>query len=73
MKDNQHVYTGFGGTLFPAIGVNLKKGFALNFTFGGLSFVSSKTKGESGRATDFTLGFGSGAGLGISKNFGLKR
>ena len=61
---------GFSGHLFPAIGVNLKNGFALNFNFGSLGIVSSKPKsGET--ATSFILSFGSGAGFGISKNFGL--
>ena len=56
---------GFQGTIFPAIGVNLKNSFALNFNFGSLSFTT-------GDASAVHLGFGSGAGFGISKNFGLK-
>jgi hypothetical protein len=62
--------SGFEAKLFPAIGVNLKNGFALNFNFGSLGFMSSKVKG-SPTATNFGLSFGSGAGFGISKNFGL--
>ena len=61
---------GFEAVLFPAIGVNLKNGFALNFNFGNLSFVRSKVKGDSESNNDFALNFGSGAGFGISKNFG---
>lgn len=61
---------GFQGNLFPAIGVNLKNGFALNFNFGSLAFGSNKVKGADA-ATHFGLSFGSGAGFGISKNFGL--
>lgn len=57
-------------TLFPAIGVNLKNGFALNFNFGSLGFSSAKVKGEE-KSHSFGLNFGSGAGFGISKNFGL--
>ena len=64
--------SGFEGTLFPAIGVNLKNGFALNFNFGSLSLVTRKMKGASDSSTSFGLNFGSGAGFGISKNFGLK-
>ncbi|GAB3257893.1 outer membrane beta-barrel protein [Larkinella harenae] len=60
---------GFRGTLFPAIGVNMKNGFALNFNFGGLSFASQKTKGASASTTNFDFNFGDGAGFGISKNF----
>lgn len=62
---------GFEGTLFPAIGVNLKNGFALNFNFGSLGVVTTKVKGEGGNNSSFGLNFGSGAGFGISKNFGL--
>ncbi|MFD1140210.1 outer membrane beta-barrel protein [Larkinella insperata] len=60
---------GFRGTFFPAIGVNMKNGFALNFGFGGLSFASQKAKGDSESTTDFNLNFGTGASFGISKNF----
>lgn len=66
-------YSGFQGTLFPAIGVNLKNSFALNFTFGSLSFTSRKADGASNATTDFHFGFGTGAGFGISKNFGLTK
>ncbi|SEI98969.1 Outer membrane protein beta-barrel domain-containing protein [Dyadobacter koreensis] len=61
---------GFESTLFPAIGVNLKNGFALNFNFGSLGFATGKVKGEK-NSSSFGLNFGSGAGFGISKNFGL--
>lgn len=64
-------YNGFGATLFPAIGVNLKNSFALNFTFGSVNFSSQKFDGSSSKATSFGVAFGSGAGFGISKNFGL--
>lgn len=62
---------GFEGMLFPAIGVNLKNGFALNFNFGSLGFGTNKIKGASKSSSSFGLNFGSGAGFGISKNFGL--
>ena len=64
-------YTGFQGTLFPAIGIHLKNGFALNFTVGSLSFTTQKTEGLSHSQSNFHLGFGNGAGFGISKNFSL--
>ena len=66
-------YSGFQGTIFPAIGVNLKNSFALNFTFGSLSYTTLKTDGDANPTTAFHFGFGSGAGFGISKNFGLKK
>lgn len=62
---------GFQGELFPAIGVNMKNGFALNFNFGSLALNTSKVKGASSGSSHFGLQFGSGAGVGISKNFGL--
>lgn len=61
---------GFSANLFPAIGVNLKNGFALNFNFGSLGYYSNKPK-ESKSTSNFSLSFGSGAGFGISKNFGF--
>lgn len=65
--------SGFGATLFPAIGVDLKNSFALNFTFGALSFTSQKLTGSTNATTNFGVSFGSGVGFGISKNFGLKK
>ncbi|GAB3336724.1 outer membrane beta-barrel protein [Larkinella ripae] len=61
--------TGYRGTFFPAIGVIIKNGFALNLSFGGLSFLSQKANGASGNTTNFSVNLGSGAGFGISKNF----
>lgn len=61
---------GFESTLFPAIGVNLKNGFALNFNFGSLGFATGKVKGQN-KTNNFGLNFGSGVGFGMSKNFGL--
>jgi hypothetical protein len=59
---------GFASQLFPAIGVNLKNGFALNFNFGSLDFTTNKMKGHDS-VNNFGISFGSGAGFGISKNF----
>ncbi|GAB3758140.1 hypothetical protein [Spirosoma pomorum] len=64
-------YRGFQGTLFPAIGVNLKNSFALNFNFGSISFSSQKFDGNADPATNVGFAFGSGIGFGMSKNFGL--
>lgn len=59
---------GFYIGLVPAIGVNMKKGFCLNFSIGGLSYDSLKFDGDSATNTfDFT--FGKQASIGISKNF----
>ncbi|PWJ55052.1 outer membrane protein with beta-barrel domain [Dyadobacter jejuensis] len=63
--------THYSGVLFPAIGVNMKNGFALNFNFGQLGYSNDKTKGENG-TKNFVLSFGNGIGFGMSKNFGGK-
>lgn len=55
---------GFRGTLFPAVGMNIKNGFALNFGFGGLTVSTFDPK--------FKISFGTGLNFGISKNFGLR-
>jgi hypothetical protein len=58
---------------FPAIELNLGKGFALNFNFGGIRYQSAKVKGKSGSYDRLNLNIGSGAGFGISKRFGTKK
>src|ERR1700739_1504740 len=39
-------YSGFGADLLPAIGMNIRNGFALNFSFGGLSYQTRKYTGN---------------------------
>ncbi len=71
-------YTGFGANLFPAIGINIKNGYAINLSFGGLSYQGKSYKGESisnnpylsGSTSQFAVTLGQGATFGISKNFG---
>ncbi len=60
----------FDAKLWPAVGVNIKNGFGLNFAFGGLEYSTSKVKGASTSSSNFDLTFGTGASFGISKNFG---
>ncbi len=64
---------GFGANVFPAIAVNVHNGFALNFSFGGISYASTKTKGASESRNEFDLNLGQQANFGISKNFGGKK
>lgn len=54
---------------FPAVFINVKDGFGLNFTVGGISYGSSKPSGGSATNT-FGLTFGKTVGIGLSKNFG---
>ncbi|UAY52933.1 porin family protein [Ferruginibacter albus] len=59
---------GFGAKIWPAIGVNVHNGLALNFGFGSLGYSSVGASGA--KSSTFGLSFGSGATFGISKNFG---
>ena len=58
----------FEANLFPAVFINLKNNFGLNFNFGGLTYGSSKPDGgKTNSAVSFN--FGQVANIGISKNF----
>jgi hypothetical protein len=60
---------GFYIGLVPAVGVDLKKGFCLNFSIGGLAYDSLKNDGASDATNTFAFTFGKQASIGISKNF----
>ncbi|MBS1934299.1 MAG: outer membrane beta-barrel protein [Bacteroidetes bacterium] len=60
---------GFTAEFFPAIFINIKNSFGLNFSFGGITYNKVKPSGGS-TASSFGLTFGQGASFGISKNFG---
>lgn len=60
---------GFYIGVVPAIGVDLKKGFCLNFSIGGLAYDSLKYDGASDATNTFAFTFGKQASIGISKNF----
>lgn len=61
---------GFYAQLTPAIGVNVWKGFGLNFGFGGLGVESMKVKDAKKANTVVDFNFGQQFNIGISKNFG---
>ncbi len=64
---------GYNFGLFPAVFVNIKKGFGLNFNFGGLEYQSETQKQPGGPnviTNTFAFTFGQGITIGISKNFG---
>lgn len=76
---NSGSYNGFGAGFFPALGINIKNGFAFNLSFGGISYQTKSYKGDyytsagvTNSANQFAVTFGSGASFGISKNFGPK-
>ncbi len=60
---------GFYLGVVPAIGVDLNKGFLLNFSIGGLGYDSMKGDGASDATNTFAFTFGKQASIGISKNF----
>lgn len=60
----------FGVNLFPAVFVNLKNNFGLNFNFGGFNFSSEKVDVDGAKAvTNTGLTFGKTVNIGITKNF----
>ncbi|MFV0529907.1 MAG: outer membrane beta-barrel protein [Flavobacteriales bacterium] len=75
-------YTGVGATsgkgfyadLVPALFINVKNGFGLNFNIGGIGYskLNHTTKGSTVDydTNDFNFSFGKSIGFGISKNFG---
>ncbi|MBK7885071.1 MAG: porin family protein [Chitinophagaceae bacterium] len=68
--DNNEVKSsGFYGQIAPAIQVNVKNWFALNFGFGGLRFDSDKVEDADNAKTSIKFDFGQQVNIGISKNF----
>ena len=64
---------GVGIALIPTIGINVSKGFALNISFGGISYERIKVKGAGNATKTFDMNFGKQIGIGVSKNFGGKK
>jgi hypothetical protein len=60
---------GFYLGVVPAIGIDLNKGFLLNFSIGGLGYDSMKWDGASDATNTFGITFGKQVNFGISKNF----
>ena len=67
-------YRGVQADVAPAIAVYIKKGFALNFGFGGMGFRSTKLDDQPSAtdyaSQDFYFTFGQQFNIGVSKNFG---
>jgi len=58
--------------VFPGIRMDIKNGFALNFSLPGIGFSSSKIQASDLRSNQFSIGAGGSAfQLGVSKNFSL--
>ncbi|MBL7682411.1 MAG: hypothetical protein JNK00_03535 [Flavipsychrobacter sp.] len=64
------MYNGFQGMITPAIGVNVHKGLALNFAFGGLGYRTVTFDKAPTTMNNFMVTFGQQINVGISKNIG---
>ncbi|HKC37819.1 MAG TPA: outer membrane beta-barrel protein [Chitinophagaceae bacterium] len=64
---------GVGIALTPAIGINISNNFALNVSFGNISYESIKVKGADKGIRTFDADFGNEIRIGVSKNFGGKK
>jgi opacity protein-like surface antigen len=65
---------GFNVGIIPAVQMNVKNGFALNFGFGGIEFGSQKVDAPGANSSNsFNFTFGQQVNFGISKNFGGKK
>jgi len=62
---------GFYTALTPALFINMKKGFGLNFSIGGLGYetLSYDNDGEDIDSSKFFVNFGKTVNIGVSKNF----
>ncbi|MBF4467079.1 outer membrane beta-barrel protein [Flavobacterium sp. LC2016-12] len=53
----------------PALFINMKKGFGLNFSIGGLGYETMDVENNGGDNSSFYFNFGQTFNIGISKNF----
>ncbi|MCV9927262.1 porin family protein [Flavobacterium sp. LS1R49] len=78
-NQKDEVYNGFVTTtakadgmyvgITPAIFINVKKGFGLNFNIGGLGYSALSYEHNGPDVNDFSFSFGKAFNIGISKNF----
>ncbi len=64
-------YNGVAVNLFPAIGINVGRGLALNFSVGGVSYETTKGDGAAYSNNALNLTFGNQMNFGLSKNFNV--
>ena len=60
---------GFYTTLTPALFINMKKGFGLNFSIGGVEYQTLKFDENETKYNSFSFNFGKTVNIGVSKNF----
>ncbi|WP_238555291.1 hypothetical protein [Chryseobacterium sp. P1-3] len=63
---------GFYANFTPALFINFRNGFGLNFNIGGIRYGYLKDSDADVTNNRFNFSFGKEVGVGISKNFGLK-
>jgi hypothetical protein len=64
------MYNGFQAMITPAIGVNVHKGWALNFGIGGLGFRTTTFDKAPTTTSNFMVTFGQQFNVGVSRNIG---
>ncbi len=72
----ENKFNGFGASFIPGIGVNVYKGFALNFSSGGIVFTHMRgdlPDAVNPRMTDFGFTFGRQINIGVSRNINCGR
>lgn len=62
-------YNGISADLFPALGINVGRGLALNFAVGGLAYTTTKHDDATYSRNTLSLTFGQQMNFGLSKNF----
>jgi hypothetical protein len=62
-------HTGIYVGLYPALGINVHHGLALNFSIGGLNYATDKQQDRVYSTNTFNFTFGNQVNVGISKNF----
>lgn len=64
-------YNGVGTQLFPALGINVGRGLALNFSVGGINYTTTKMDGAAYSKNVLGVSFGQQVNFGLSKNFNV--
>ena len=59
------IYTG----IYPALGINVGRGFCMNFSIGGLNYSTDKLQDATYSTNTFNFTFGHMVNFGVSKNF----
>lgn len=69
LGDNESKADGIYASITPALFINMKKGFGLNFSIGGLGYETLSFDNNGADVNSFYFNFGRTINIGISKNF----